>query len=159
MTRVKRGNVARKRRKKVLKITEGFRGSSSLFDPCIIFLLMKISFKHHLFLQKIWRLVISSNLDSSRRLSSCGLSDVLFGWACEFEQSAILKNMIWHKKQNQTECKSQNIYKKLNCFLFNVLFLFFQREMYLLSHLALFLFRHSQPIFCYGAPPIVRTKK
>ena len=30
MTRVKRGNVARKRRKKVLKITEGFRGSSSL---------------------------------------------------------------------------------------------------------------------------------
>lgn len=30
MTRVKRGNVARKRRKKVLKITRGFRGSSSL---------------------------------------------------------------------------------------------------------------------------------
>lgn len=29
MTRVKRGNVARKRRKKVLKLTEGFRGSSS----------------------------------------------------------------------------------------------------------------------------------
>lgn len=29
MTRVKRGNVARKRRKKILKITQGFRGSSS----------------------------------------------------------------------------------------------------------------------------------
>jgi len=29
MTRVKRGNVARKRRKKVLKLTEGFRGASS----------------------------------------------------------------------------------------------------------------------------------
>nr|YP_001382178.1 ribosomal protein L20 [Pleurastrum terricola]A6YGA1.1 RecName: Full=Large ribosomal subunit protein bL20c; AltName: Full=50S ribosomal protein L20, chloroplastic [Pleurastrum terricola]ABO69317.1 ribosomal protein L20 [Pleurastrum terricola] len=29
MTRVKRGNVARKRRKKILKITKGFRGSSS----------------------------------------------------------------------------------------------------------------------------------
>lgn len=29
MTRVKRGNVARKRRKKILKITEGFRGASS----------------------------------------------------------------------------------------------------------------------------------
>nr|YP_009105413.1 ribosomal protein L20 [Parietochloris pseudoalveolaris]AIT94040.1 ribosomal protein L20 [Parietochloris pseudoalveolaris] len=29
MTRVKRGNVARKRRKKVLKLTQGFRGSSS----------------------------------------------------------------------------------------------------------------------------------
>jgi len=29
MTRVKRGNVARKRRKKVLKVTEGFRGASS----------------------------------------------------------------------------------------------------------------------------------
>ena len=29
MTRVKRGNVANKRRKKVLKLTEGFRGSSS----------------------------------------------------------------------------------------------------------------------------------
>lgn len=29
MTRVKRGFVARKRRKKVLKITKGFRGSSS----------------------------------------------------------------------------------------------------------------------------------
>lgn len=29
MTRVKRGNVARKRRKKVLQVTEGFRGSSS----------------------------------------------------------------------------------------------------------------------------------
>ncbi len=30
MTRVKRGFVARKRRKKVLKITKGFRGSSSI---------------------------------------------------------------------------------------------------------------------------------
>ncbi len=30
MTRVIRGNIARKRRKKVLKITKGFRGSSSL---------------------------------------------------------------------------------------------------------------------------------
>jgi large subunit ribosomal protein L20 len=30
MTRVKRGNVARKRRKKILKITHGFRGSSSI---------------------------------------------------------------------------------------------------------------------------------
>lgn len=29
MTRVKRGNVARKRRKKVLKLVQGFRGSSS----------------------------------------------------------------------------------------------------------------------------------
>jgi large subunit ribosomal protein L20 len=29
MTRVKRGNVAQKRRKKVLSITEGFQGSSS----------------------------------------------------------------------------------------------------------------------------------
>lgn len=29
MTRIKRGNVARKRRKKVLKLTQGFRGSSS----------------------------------------------------------------------------------------------------------------------------------
>lgn len=29
MTRVKRGNVARKRRKQVLKLAEGFRGSSS----------------------------------------------------------------------------------------------------------------------------------
>ena len=34
MTRIKRGNVARKRRNKVLKITDGFRGSSSiLFRP------------------------------------------------------------------------------------------------------------------------------
>ncbi len=32
MTRVKRGNVARKRRKKILKLAKGFRGShSSLF--------------------------------------------------------------------------------------------------------------------------------
>lgn len=30
MTRVKRGNVSRKRHKKTLKITEGFRGSSSV---------------------------------------------------------------------------------------------------------------------------------
>ena len=30
MTRVKRGNVARKRHKKVLKLTQGFRGSSSI---------------------------------------------------------------------------------------------------------------------------------
>nr|AIY30175.1 ribosomal protein L20 [Lobosphaera incisa] len=29
MTRVKRGNIARKRRKKILKMTQGFRGSSS----------------------------------------------------------------------------------------------------------------------------------
>ena len=29
MTRIKRGNVARKRRKKTLKLTSGFRGSSS----------------------------------------------------------------------------------------------------------------------------------
>jgi len=34
MARVKRGNVARKRRKKVLKLTKGFRGSlSKLFRP------------------------------------------------------------------------------------------------------------------------------
>lgn len=34
MTRVKRGYVARKRRKKVLSLTKGFRGSSSiLFRP------------------------------------------------------------------------------------------------------------------------------
>jgi large subunit ribosomal protein L20 len=30
MTRVKRGNIARKRRKKVLNITQGFRGASSI---------------------------------------------------------------------------------------------------------------------------------
>nr|YP_009105959.1 ribosomal protein L20 [Gloeotilopsis sterilis]AIT94787.1 ribosomal protein L20 [Gloeotilopsis sterilis] len=30
MTRVKRGNVARKRRQKVLKLSEGYRGSSSV---------------------------------------------------------------------------------------------------------------------------------
>ena len=30
MTRVKRGNVARKRRRKVLQVAEGFRGSSAL---------------------------------------------------------------------------------------------------------------------------------
>ncbi len=30
MTRITRGNVARKRRKKVLKLTKGFRGASSL---------------------------------------------------------------------------------------------------------------------------------
>ncbi len=29
MTRIKRGSVARKRRKKIFKITEGFRGSHS----------------------------------------------------------------------------------------------------------------------------------
>ena len=29
MTRVKRGNVARKRRKKILKLAQGFRGSHS----------------------------------------------------------------------------------------------------------------------------------
>jgi large subunit ribosomal protein L20 len=29
MTRVKRGNIARKRRKKILNLTQGFRGSSS----------------------------------------------------------------------------------------------------------------------------------
>jgi large subunit ribosomal protein L20 len=34
MTRVKRGNVARKRRKEVLQLAQGFRGSSSrLFRP------------------------------------------------------------------------------------------------------------------------------
>ena len=34
MTRVKRGNVARKRRKKILKLAKGFRGSlSKLFRP------------------------------------------------------------------------------------------------------------------------------
>ncbi len=34
MTRVKRGNIARKRRKKILKLTQGFRGSPSvLFRP------------------------------------------------------------------------------------------------------------------------------
>lgn len=34
MTRVKRGFVARKRRKKVLKLTTGFRGSSSILFRC-----------------------------------------------------------------------------------------------------------------------------
>ena len=34
MTRTKRGAVARKRRKKVLKVTTGFRGSSSILYRC-----------------------------------------------------------------------------------------------------------------------------
>ena len=34
MTRTKRGAVARKRRKKVLKLTTGFRGSSSILYRC-----------------------------------------------------------------------------------------------------------------------------
>ena len=30
MTRIKRGNIARKRRQKVLRITQGFRGAPSV---------------------------------------------------------------------------------------------------------------------------------
>ena len=38
MPRVKRGNVARKRRNKILKLAKGFRGAQSrLFKVCLLY--------------------------------------------------------------------------------------------------------------------------
>ena len=47
MTRVKRGNVARKRRKKILKLAKGFRGShSTLFRTAKQQVLKSLKYSH-----------------------------------------------------------------------------------------------------------------
>ena len=47
MARVKRGNVARKRRKKILKLAKGFRGGlSKLFRPASQSVLHSLSYKY-----------------------------------------------------------------------------------------------------------------
>ena len=47
MARVKRGNVARKRRKKILKFAKGFRGGlSKLFRPASQSVLHSLSYKY-----------------------------------------------------------------------------------------------------------------
>ena len=82
MTRVKRGNVARKRRKKVLKITEGFRGSSSLlFRPANQQTLkaLKYSYRDRNQRKREFRRLWTSRMNAAVRLYGLNYSEFLHG--------------------------------------------------------------------------------
>ena len=82
MTRVKRGNVARKRRKKVLKITEGFRGSSSLlFRPANQQKIqaLKYSYRDRNQRKREFRRLWTARMNAAVRLYGLNYSEFLHG--------------------------------------------------------------------------------
>ena len=82
MTRVKRGNVARKRRKKLLKITEGFRGSSSLlFRPANQQKIkaLKYSYRDRNQRKREFRRLWTARMNAAVRLYGLNYSEFLHG--------------------------------------------------------------------------------
>ena len=70
MTRVKRGNVARNRRKKVLKIASGFRGSSAVLFRVANQQAMKslrYSYRDRLRRKRLFRLIWISRINAAVR--------------------------------------------------------------------------------------------
>lgn len=82
MTRIKRGNVARKRRKKILKLTEGFRGSPSvLFRPANQQRLksLKYSYRDRNQRKREFRAVWITRINATVRLYGLNYSEFLHG--------------------------------------------------------------------------------
>ncbi len=82
MTRVKRGNVARKRRKKILKLTEGFRGSPSvLFRPANQQRLksLKYSYRDRNQRKREFRAIWITRINAAVRLYGLNYSEFLHG--------------------------------------------------------------------------------
>jgi large subunit ribosomal protein L20 len=83
MARVKRGNVARKRRKKILKLAKGFRGGlSKLYRPAHQAVLHALSYSYRdrrnrrrdfrrLWIARISGALTSQNISYSRFVDSC----------------------------------------------------------------------------------------
>lgn len=81
MTRVKRGNVARRRRNKILKIAKGFRGSSStLFRTANQRALKALSASHRDRLQRRrdFRSLWITRINAAVRLQGIKYSDFIF---------------------------------------------------------------------------------
>jgi large subunit ribosomal protein L20 len=81
MTRVKRGNVARRRRNKILKIAKGFRGSSStLFRTANQRVLKSLSASHRDRFQRRrdFRSLWITRINAAVRLQGIKYSDFIF---------------------------------------------------------------------------------
>ncbi len=88
MARVKRGNVSRKKHKKVLKLTKGFRGSlSKLYRPAKQALLHALSYAY-----------------KDRRLKK---RDFRALWIARINASLEMKNVSYSKFMGQ--CKKKNV--------------------------------------------------
>lgn len=80
MTRIKRGNVARKRRKKILKLAKGFRGShSKLFRTAKQQVLksLKYSYVGRKQKKRIYRSLWISRINASVRLNNLNYSQFI----------------------------------------------------------------------------------
>nr|ARW64991.1 ribosomal protein L20 [Polysiphonia sertularioides] len=81
MTRIKRGNVARKRRKKILKLAKGFRGSQSkLFRTAKQQVLKSLNYsyvgrKHK---KRIYRRLWITRINAGARLINFSYSKIIY---------------------------------------------------------------------------------
>ncbi|WP_218081419.1 50S ribosomal protein L20 [Anthocerotibacter panamensis] len=82
MVRVKRGNVARKRRKKVLKIAKGYVGSHSrLFRPANqqVMKALKYSYRHRRERKRDFRSLWITRLNAAARMEGLSYSRLIDG--------------------------------------------------------------------------------
>jgi large subunit ribosomal protein L20 len=109
MTRVKRGNIARKRRKKVLNLAEGFRGSSSkLFRTAQqqTMKALKYSYRDRQQRKREFSSLWVSRVNAATR--TYGLSYSVFKH--ELQKSQIILN---RKILSQVALRDQNAFKQL----------------------------------------------
>jgi large subunit ribosomal protein L20 len=107
MTRIKRGFVARKRRKKVLNLTKGFRGSSSvLFRPAAQRKMKALKFAYRDRQRK--RDVAFGLLELMRRVYNLNYSQFIY----KFKQLNIHVNRKWLAQlQLEIQNCSTNLFK------------------------------------------------
>jgi large subunit ribosomal protein L20 len=94
MTRIKRGNVARNRRKKIFQITQGFRGSSSkLFRTANQYALkgLKFSTRDRYQRKKLFRKIWIVRLNAAVRESGMNYSKFL---SCLKDSKIVLNRKI-----------------------------------------------------------------
>ena len=81
MTRIKRGFVARKRRKKVLNMAKGFRGSSSnLFRPAIqrVMKALVFSYTHRRLRKRLFRRLWIARINAAVRYYGFNYNSTIF---------------------------------------------------------------------------------
>lgn len=109
MTRVKRGNIARKRRKKILNLAEGFRGSSSkLFRTAQqqTMKALRYSYRDRQQRKREFSSLWVSRVNAASR--SCGLSYSVF--KNELKKSNIILN---RKILSQVAVRDENAFNQL----------------------------------------------
>ena len=82
MTRVKRGNVARKRRKKILKLAKGFRGAlSKLFRPAhqVVLHALVNRYEHRRLRKRDFRGLWITRINAASRLHGLSYSRLING--------------------------------------------------------------------------------